>query len=91
MLNDIFTNHFVFDQEYMYKNMWEIYQQLEWFMATSADFHFVGLEDDWMADNRELKLKEDNLKDSGNGEPREQRLESRPRITHRPRINGTVW
>lgn len=65
--------------------------QLEWFMATSADFHFVGLEDDWMADNKELKLNEDNLKVSGNGEPRKQRLESRPQSTHRPRINGTVW
>lgn len=41
-----------------------------------------------MADNKELKLKEDNLKVSGNGEPEKQRLESQPRSNHRPRING---
>uniref|UniRef100_K1REV9 Mucolipin-3 n=1 Tax=Magallana gigas TaxID=29159 RepID=K1REV9_MAGGI len=40
-----------------------------------------------MADNKELKLKEDNLKVSGNGEPEKQRLESQPRSNHRPRIN----
>lgn len=41
-----------------------------------------------MADNKELKLKEDNLKVSGNGEPEKQRLETQPRSNHRPRING---
>lgn len=41
-----------------------------------------------MADNKELKLKEDNLKVSGNGEPEKQRIESQPRSNHRPRING---
>lgn len=40
-----------------------------------------------MADNKELKLKDDNLKVSGNGEIRNQRVESPPLSSHRPRIN----
>lgn len=42
LLNDIFTNYFYLIMN-IYKNLLEIYQ-LEWFMATSADFHFIGLE-----------------------------------------------
>lgn len=42
LLNDIFTNYFYLIMN-KFKNMLEIYQ-LEWFMATSADFHFIGLE-----------------------------------------------
>ena len=61
-------------------------------MAVSADFHFDGHED-WMADNenRELKLEEENLKDTRDADQQASRDGSRPASFRLPRVQGKQW
>lgn len=82
-----FYELFLFDHEYIQELVGNLSIRMVYGNVSWLSLHWPW-SNDWMADNKELKLKEDNLKVSGNGEPEKQRLESEPRSNHRPRING---